>query len=258
MVGSVHLLTELLSETDPDSFTHALWLRDMARAAVQELKIASSWEIILAATLSRISFLTLPTGLANKARARRELSPPEQEVVSQLPEVGSRLISKIPRLEGVSKIILYLGKNFDGSGFPDDKVAGEDIPMGARILRIFDDLAHLSSSETSRYRILTLMQERRGWYDPDLLDALFPLFVPPNGSGSAEDEDMVEVMANELHLGDWALSNVTSEDGQLLLALGSRISPSSLEKIRVCAALTGIREPIFIQKRFTKAVAGGA
>lgn len=252
LVGSVHLLTELLSETDPDSFTHALWLRDMARAAVQELRIASSWEIILAATLSRISYLTLPTGLANKARARRELSPPEQEVVAALPEVGSRLISKIPRLEGVSKIILYLRKNYDGTGFPDDQVAGQEIPLGARVLRIFDDLAHLSGSESSRYRLLNLMQERRGWYDPDLVDSLFPLFVPPHSSSSAADEGVVEVMANELHLGDRVLGNVTSEDGQLLLALGNRISPASLEKIRVCAALTGIKEPILIEKRFAK------
>ena len=250
LVGSVQLLTELLSETDPDSFTHALWLRDMARAAVQELKIANAWEIVLAATLSRISFLTLPTGLANKARARRELSPPEQEVVSRLPEVGSRLVSKIPRLEGVGKIILYLGKNFDGSGFPDDKVAGEDIPMGARILRIFDDLAHLASSESSRYRILSLIQERRGWYDPDLLERLFPIFVPPR---SAEgDEDVVEVTVDELHLGDRVLANVVAEDGQLILALGNRISPASLEKIRVSAVLTGIKEPLLIEKRFAK------
>lgn len=251
LVGSVALLTELLSETDPDSFTYALWLRDMARGAIQELKITNSWEIILAATLSRISYLTLPTGLGNKARAKRELSPPEREVVIALPEVGSRLVSKIPRLEGVSKIILYLNKNYDGSGFPDDKVAGQEIPLGARILRIFDDLAHLSSSESSRYRLLNLMQERRGWYDLDLLEQLFPIFVPPRSAG-AGDEEAVEVTVDELHLGDLILGNVVSEDGQLLLALGNRISPASLEKIRVSAVLTGIKEPILIAKRFSK------
>ena len=45
LVGSVALLAELLAETDPDSHTHALWLRDMARAAVHELKPEKSWEI---------------------------------------------------------------------------------------------------------------------------------------------------------------------------------------------------------------------
>jgi hypothetical protein len=65
-------------------------------------------------------------------------------------------------------------------------------------------------------------------------------------------------MADELHLGDRVLGNVTSEDGQLLLALGNRISPASLEKIRVCAALTGIKEPILIEKRFAKDPAGAA
>ena len=251
LVGSVALLTELLSETDPDSHTHALWLRDMARAAIKELKLSSVWEIVLAATLSRISFLTLPTGLASKARQRRELSAPEQEVINALPEVGARLIGKIPRLEGVAKIILYLQKNYDGSGFPDDKVEGQGIPLGARVLRIFEDLAHLSRSETSRYRVLSLMQERRGWYDPALLEQLFPLFVPPRNAATG-DEEVVEVRVDDLHLGDRILANITSEDGQLILALGNRISPASLEKIRVSAVLTGIKEPILIEKRFAK------
>jgi len=251
LVGSVALLSELLAETDPDSHTHGLWLRDMARAAVQELKSPNPWEIILAATLSRLSFLTLPTSLASKARQRRELSPPEQEVVNALPEVGSRLIGKIPRLQGVAKIIFYLSKNYDGSGFPDDKVEGQEIPLGARVLRIFDDLAHLSRSESSRYRLLNLMQERRGWYDLDLLERLFPLFVPPKGTGLGA-EDTAEVTVDELHLGDRVLANIMGEDGQLILALGNRISPASLEKIRVSAVLTGIKEPILIEKRFAK------
>ncbi len=257
LIGSVHLLTELLSETDPDSFNYALWLRDMARTAVREIKVANSWEIILAATLSRISYLTLPTGLANKARARRELSPPEQEVVSQLPEVGARLIGKIPRLEGVARIIRFQQKNYDGTGLPDEKVAGQEIPMGSRILRIFDDLAHISIAEKSRYRILGLMQERRGWYDQDLLERLFPIFIPPRNP-EAEEEEAVEVTVDELHLGDRVLANVVADDGQLILAQGNRISPASLEKIRVSAVLTGIKEPLLIEKRFAKEKKGSA
>ncbi|MBM3278244.1 MAG: hypothetical protein FJY95_09190 [Candidatus Handelsmanbacteria bacterium] len=42
------------------------------------------------------------------------------------------------------------------------------------------------------------------------------------------------------------------EDGQLILALGNRISLASLEKIRVSAVLTGIKEPILFGKRFAK------
>ena len=42
-------------------------------------------------------------------------------------------MGRIPRLEGVARIILYQHKNFDGSGFPQDDVGGHDIPAGQKI-----------------------------------------------------------------------------------------------------------------------------
>ena len=75
-----------------------------------------------------------------RARSRETLGYEEREMLRQIPQVGSRLIGKIPRLQEVAKIILYQAKNFDGTGFPEDHVSGADIPLGARILRVLSDL----------------------------------------------------------------------------------------------------------------------
>ena len=165
--------SEMLSMADNKGFGHALWLRDSVRTVCQTLKIAGGWEFVIAATLSQIGYMTLPTDLAIRARERREISKEEQDVVASLPQISHKLLGKIPRLEGAARIILYQNKNYDGTGFPNDKVAGDDIPVGSRIIKILNDLAHLSTTEMSKYKLLNIMKERRGSYDTMLLEQIF-------------------------------------------------------------------------------------
>jgi response regulator RpfG family c-di-GMP phosphodiesterase len=47
------------------------------------------------------------------------------------PRLGFSLISNIPRLEQVANIVLYQHKNYDGSGFPEDAIAADQIILGA-------------------------------------------------------------------------------------------------------------------------------
>ncbi|MFN8671724.1 MAG: HD domain-containing phosphohydrolase [Candidatus Sericytochromatia bacterium] len=53
------------------------------------------------------------------------------------PVSGSRIVSYIPTLEGVSKIIRWHHECWDGTGFPD-KLKGEQIPIEASIVSFFD------------------------------------------------------------------------------------------------------------------------
>ena len=246
--GSVRLLTELLALSDAKVFGHGVWLRDSVRSIGQTLNIASSWEVAIAAMLSRIGYVTLPPDLATKAHERRELSKEEQAIVGKLPQIGSRLLSRIPRLENVARIILYQDKNYDGSGFPDDKVAEDQIPMGARVIRILNDLAHLSASEMSKYKLLKIMKERRGSYDPALLEQLFPLFVSPHAASQVDSENAEAVPVRRLRVGDKVVANVETQDGKVIVAAGNRVSPTFMEKIEISASLQGIKEPVYIEK----------
>lgn len=65
----------------------------------------------------------------------------------------SQLSYEILRDKGYSqfvlKSILHHHENYDGSGYPDN-IAGEDIPLGARILRICDVFIALTSDRAYR------------------------------------------------------------------------------------------------------------
>ncbi|MFH1567660.1 MAG: HD domain-containing phosphohydrolase [Gemmatimonadota bacterium] len=243
--GSVRILTELLSMVDPIGFASALWLRDSVRTMAESLELPNPWEIVVAAMLSPIGFITLPPDLLARSVSGERLKVEEEKLVARVPEIGYGLLSKIPRLESVAAIVRYHDKRYDGSGPPEDAVRGEEIPVGARIIKIVGDLGRLSLEGHSRARLLRRMKERSGWYDPGLLDRIFPLFVPP----VEEDAEYTPVSVEELRIGDKLRDSVRTLDGDLILASGSRLSPNFLERIRNFASLRGVVEPIKVEPR---------
>lgn len=166
--GSIRVMTEILSMVDSQSFDRAVALQDNARALATALNVDNLWQVEIAGLLAQIGCVTIPTNVISKARARVGLSEVEQGMLARVPQIGRNLLGNIPRLEPVAQIVLYQSKNFDGSGFPSDKVAGENIPLGARILRIVMDLAELTPAGMSMEKAFTVMQKREGRYDPRL------------------------------------------------------------------------------------------
>jgi len=157
------------------------------------------------------------------------------------------LLGNIPRLESVSQIVLYQNKNFDGSGFPGDAVAGEDIPIGARILRVLSDLLHREAKGIPKFKALEAMQAQPGIYDPRVLDAAYACFDVYLEQSAAEAASRRKLQFKDLKPGDHLLSNIETLDGTLIAPSGSRVSPALLEKLRNFAQLSGIKEPILVQ-----------
>lgn len=64
-------------------------------------------------------------------------------------KLGYDILSNEGFEEEILKAVLYHHENYDGSGYPEN-IAGEQIPIGARILRICDVFAALISDRTYR------------------------------------------------------------------------------------------------------------
>jgi response regulator RpfG family c-di-GMP phosphodiesterase len=245
--GSIKVLTDILAMIDPRSFGRGELLRDYTRTFVKSLKINQTWELEVAAMLSQIGFVTIPPGVIQKARAGRGLSGQEKDMLTQVPTTGAELLSNIPRLNTVAKIVLYQNKNYDGSGFPIDSVAGEDIPIGSRILKVLSDLLQLETKETPKAAALSLMQNRRGLYDPRVLDAAFACFdIYLPGATSAKSSGH-SVAFKDLQTGHVLISNIETSDGTMIVMTGNKISPLLLQKLKNFAAISGIKEPIYVE-----------
>jgi putative two-component system response regulator len=109
-------------------------------------------------------------------------------------------------LAPVLPIIRSHHERWDGSGYPDG-LAGEDIPLLARILQVADIYDALTTARPykpafSHDRAMAIMLEEvgRGWRDPELVP-LFAEVVKRHEETQAEEPNMqqsLEAMRREL------------------------------------------------------------
>ena len=244
--GSIKLLTDILAIVEPQSFGRAQSMRDIITSVTKKFNADNEWEIPLAVMLAPIGNVTIPPELLLRARSGVVLSKVEEQIVAQLPETAARLLANIPRLEGVARIVRYQHKNYDGSGSPADAIKGDEIPLGARLLKILVDLAQLQSAQVNRVQALNEMETRLGWYDPAMLDAVREYY----GVGvTARDATRasISILIRDLAPGMVLRSNVETKEGTLILCTGHHITEMTLEKIKNFDLVSGIKEPIFVE-----------
>jgi len=256
LAGSVKVMTDLLSVFDASSFGSADIMRQWARKLTKHLDAPHSWKLDLAAMLSPIGRVAVPLEVLVKQAAGENLEAAEKAMIDRAPGVGKDLISNIPRMEDIADIIYYQNKKYDGSGFPEDDVAGDDIPIEARILRFLGDLYKLTKGRAPSIAHLEKLKNFSDWYCPKVLEAAEKWLAsePPPAESDAEmgtvEEDAVafEVPSNELKPGHFLLSNVETLSGDLILQKGIRLSRVHVERVRNVREREKIREPIKIRE----------
>ncbi|HEU4390741.1 MAG TPA: HD domain-containing phosphohydrolase [Blastocatellia bacterium] len=130
-----------------------------------------------AALLHDIGKLAVPEQILNKPG---KLSPAEFSKVMVHPVVAADILSSVDFPYEVVPIVKHHHEKFDGSGYPSG-LAGEQIPLGARILSIVDCYDALNSTRPYRPRYsldesIELMRRESGRsFDPHLLNAFLRL-----------------------------------------------------------------------------------
>jgi response regulator RpfG family c-di-GMP phosphodiesterase len=100
----------------------------------------------IAAFLHDLGKVGVPTDLLLRAGA---LDANERHLVEQHPEIGARLIKPLDIPAAVSLSIRHHHEWWDGSGYPDG-LAGEDIPLSARIISVADAFDAMSCDRPYR------------------------------------------------------------------------------------------------------------
>lgn len=238
--GSVSILTEVLSLVNPTAFGHTTSVRRLVHQVCQEVKVDNAWEIEIAAMLCQVGCVTIPETTLSKLSKGELLTEEEKKTYQGHPQVGYNLISKIPRLKGAADIIAYQQKCFDGSGIPEDDKKEVQIPFGARVLKLVIDVVQIMAEGKSAEMAFGLIRQRKGWYDPSLVDVLAAILDTEYAVNSVTISQLKEGMVLEEH--------VTNKKGDILLASGHEVTASLRERLMTFAATgMGVREPIRVR-----------
>ena len=104
------------------------------------------------------------------------LTDEEFDLIKGHPAMGANILQKISLLGGESQLVRYHHENWDGSGYPD-RLAGEDIPLGARVIQVADAIDAMLMRRTYKEpfpveKVLSELRSGRGrQFAPAFADA---------------------------------------------------------------------------------------
>ena len=150
--------TKVISYDLETEIAHGIQVSSLAYAVAKELQLPQEqcYELAVAGVLHDIGKLRLSGYVSGK---EDPLMVEEIKYVRRHPQLGCEILKERGYSPFVLQSIYYHHENYDGSGYPSN-LAGEEIPLGARILRVCDVFAALSSDRPYRsaFDIHTVME----------------------------------------------------------------------------------------------------
>jgi two-component system cell cycle response regulator len=138
---------------------------------------------VRAAELHDIGKIAVPDSILQKPGT---LTDAELEVMRRHSVVGERILARSPQLRAIAPLVRASHERWDGKGYPDG-LAGEEIPLGARIISIcdaYDAMTHDRPYRPARSAQEALAELHRGAgrrFDPRLV----AVFLAVHGDAQA-------------------------------------------------------------------------
>jgi len=147
-VATVRALTNAVEARDAYTGKHA------ERVAAYGLELTARIDPELAANpqtefgflLHDVGKVAIPDGVLYKAT---DLAEEEQSLMRRHPVIGFEIVRGIEFLADAAQIVRHHHERYDGAGYPDG-LAGEEIPLAARIFSVADALDAMTTDRPYR------------------------------------------------------------------------------------------------------------
>ncbi len=178
--ATISTITRMAEIRDPYTSGHQERVADLACAIAKHMGFSKDRirAVELAGILHDIGKIRVPTSIMNRPGKLLEI---ERELLKIHPEVGYKLLKRIPFTMPVADIVLQHHERIDGSGYPSG-LKGDQILLEARILAVADVTEAQSSYRPYRPALgidvaLAEISKNSGkLYDPQVVEACLTLF----------------------------------------------------------------------------------
>lgn len=237
--GSITVMAELLSLANATAFSSGYRIKPMVKHIAQELQLVNPWQYEVAALMSQIGCITLPSDILHKLHAGITLSAEEQQMYENHPKVGCKLIRKIPRLEKVAAMIEHQLRPFDSSEKQD--TLEEEVILGAETLKAVIEYDLLRQQDLGHLRALKRMRKRAGRYNPDILNIL-EKHKPKEVHATIKNLSFKDIIPGMI-----AVEDVFAKNGTMLIPKNQEITWPVIQSLTNFEKHIGIIEPIRVR-----------
>lgn len=173
-LGAVKALAEALEAKDPYTNGHSMRVTELAVALARESGRSEEEQdrIRLAGLVHDIGKIGVPEEILHKPD---RLTEQEFDFIKEHPGIGERILKPVIRDPEVLAIVLHHHERFSGGGYPEG-LAGEDIPIGSRLMGVADAYDAMTSCRPYRNAMhpdkarSQLMANRGSQFDPEVVD----------------------------------------------------------------------------------------
>lgn len=177
-------LSAALDARDRETKGHSQRVTKWALAIGQQLQLTANelTNLERGALLHDVGKIGISDNILRKAGP---LTPAEREIMNRHPQLGYEMLRGIAFLQAALPVVLHHQERYDGSGYPAG-LAGEEIPLAARIFAVADTYDAMTSTRPYRQPLshaeaLAEIDRCRGTqFDPSVVDAFLSLFAEEN------------------------------------------------------------------------------
>ncbi|TAH50342.1 MAG: HD-GYP domain-containing protein [Chloroflexota bacterium] len=175
--GALYALARVLDERDVHTSQHSDKVSEHSGLIARELGLDLDQvdEIMLAAAMHDIGKIGMRNDILFKPGT---LTDQERELAKRHADIGGDLLQKFPMFENGAAYVRHHHERWDGTGYPD-KLQGEAIPLGARIIAVADSYQAMTEQRPYRAPLseeAALQELRNGagtQFDPNVVEAFF-------------------------------------------------------------------------------------
>jgi putative nucleotidyltransferase with HDIG domain len=185
---TIEALAEAVDRRDPYTFQHSQRVKEYVEKIAERLNLSPGEveSMVWAASIHDLGKIDVPEGILSKPGP---LEDDEWRIIREHSAVGADIVDRISFHPTARSIIRHHHEWFDGSGYPNG-VAGNRIPVGARILAVADAFEAMTSDRPYRpalsfqAAVAELEAGRGTQFDPAIVDTFLtileeePIFKP--------------------------------------------------------------------------------
>jgi response regulator RpfG family c-di-GMP phosphodiesterase len=201
-----------------------------------------------ATLLHDLGMIGLPDALVRKPF--NTLTAEERATVMKHPLIGEALLLELEPLADAARLIRHHHERYDGQGYPD-RLAGEKIPLGARIIALASDYDALQLGLLAPQRMSPgeardfLVSGKGKRYDPALTDGFIALLGEEQFRHQKGSERVLR--PHELAPGMTLSRDLVTRDGMLLLNEGYKLDAAIARRIQEFERTLGAELMVYIR-----------
>jgi putative nucleotidyltransferase with HDIG domain len=189
-------LLSALEARDGDTQSHSTrvsyYAQNMSKAF--EMNEDDTMQVRIGALFHDIGKIGVPDHVLLKPG---KLTDEERREIMKHPEIGAKIISAFEGMEQVAAIVRAHHERYDGEGYPD-KLAGKNIPLGARITTVADCFEAMvsprvySKGRSVDYALNELKRCAGTQFDPEVVEVFLYMMNSGEIIYQAANPDLVE------------------------------------------------------------------